>query len=399
MTHTHWKTGQPCNCGFTTHLKRRGQKFITSAEQHEKRKRLYHAKTILKKGAADPEWLQDWMEKNGPYLYHGTKDDLTARKIAEEGLYPHDDLGTGEPDQLVCPNCGYETPFVESSVNRWGAPYEGDPCPHCGDDDLRRQPNWSNSKYAGQYFEPRLGHTYLGTKDYSNQYVNRLNGGLVRVDLRKLDPSHMNADEDHFSPGVGNVNEEHPAVQRALGLRPPDPHNWMPGARTLGSWADQIQLGRDPNETHYSLEKGSMAYNGRVPPEAIEQVNEAGHPTGHTFSSVWKAAETDDEPFEAQMWHGSERGLLGPVRTPFMATDHKPEAQGMGPAVHPVSVRFHEPMHYFGELPSDWYEHAQAVGHDGVVLHLFDPERQQAIALDPGTVTPSHGPFGPSDSD
>jgi hypothetical protein len=121
----------------------------------------------------------------------------------------------------------------------------------------------------------------------------------------------------------------------------------------------------------------------------------------------WRPLSGDfvsDGPWEAKMFHGSERGLLGRVRTPFWATSHEPEAKGFGPVVHPVSVRFHRPMHLFGDMrqmlaPSQLpqlVEQASGAGHDGIVVHHpqdeSTPTRQWAIALDPGAITPGHLP-------
>lgn len=109
------------------------------------------------------------------------------------------------------------------------------------------------------------------------------------------------------------------------------------------------------------------------------------------------------------MYHGKPngRGILGPVRTPFWTTSFDQEALGFAGGkgfegnVHPVSVRFHNPAHYFAYV--NWgpesLEDARQRGADGVVVHYPAderdtsdpyPARQWAIALDPGTVVPGH---------
>ena len=35
-----------------------------------------------------PQWLSDWMEMHGPYLYHGSGNPETRRAVLSEGLIP-----------------------------------------------------------------------------------------------------------------------------------------------------------------------------------------------------------------------------------------------------------------------------------------------------------------------
>jgi hypothetical protein len=124
-----------------------------------------------------------------------------------------------------------------------------------------------------------------------------------------------------------------------------------------------------------------------------------------------KLAETDAKPWMGKMYHGSDRGLIGPVRTPFWTTTHKPEAigfgggQGIGVA-HPVQVRFQNPAYYFGKRSVGDIEMARANGNDGIVIHYPEderdpsdpyPKREWAIALSPGAIVPGHDhewPYG-----
>lgn len=117
--------------------------------------------------------------------------------------------------------------------------------------------------------------------------------------------------------------------------------------------------------------------------------------------------KTAAQPFEAHMWHGSKRGLLGPIRPRFFATSFENEAKGFTGedrnTAHPVTIRFRRPAHYFGHMDPDAVERAQAEGNDGIVVHFPEdmrdpsdpyPQRQWAIAMDPGAVIPGHAPKG-----
>lgn len=358
-----------------------GHKFFTDEHQHAKHKALYNIKQGFppKSGAADPIWLQNWMNQHGPYLFHGTTV-RAAPDILKDGLYPHDDP-------------------------RWGS---------------------SQSEHHNDFFYPRPGHVYMGTQKYIHD--NGYNAGRVgrpkttlKIDLRKLDPRNLNPDEDHFLPY--NRLESHPVVQNIMEHDPPpsqdeyEAGNWQGleddlGGENLGSWADRAQLGIDPEESHYSMGMGSIAHLGHIPPSAIFLA-------GPDEQSPWSqpmptTAKTDAHHWEGKMFHGANRGLLGPVRTPFWTTSHKPEALGFGDTVHPVSVRFKNPMHLFGDQrqilsPSQFdstIAMAQGSGFDGIVAHHPEdyrdpsdpyPERTWAIALDPGTVVQGHDhswPYG-----
>ena len=250
-------------------------KFITTLTQHNRRKRKYLKPPAPPKppkhSIADPEFVQKYMNEGGNrYMYHGTTPEA-VQKILKEGLFPHDELGTGE-EHTVCPNCNYEVD-PEWEAGGGAAERAGDPCPSCGGDYLEDRPEYSNSTYAGQFFEPRSGHTYLGTKEYARSYGNS-KGAMVRVDLSKLNPLNMNADEDHFADHPQN-QPWHPVVEKVWQDEPPpNAEYWSPGENeSLGQWADNARLGQEPEETHYSMGKGSMAYHGHIPPEAIEEVN------------------------------------------------------------------------------------------------------------------------------
>lgn len=248
-------------------------KFFTSETQHERRKKNW-IEWLWKRSAADPDWINDWIANQGPYMYHGTTQEAIP-KITSEGLFPHDHLGTGE-SVWKCPNCDYTQ---DKAPEPWEVDNSGEmACPKCGDDFLKEQPTYSNSEYAGGYWEPRQGHVYLGTKEYSNNYAMKPNGALVRVDLRKLDPLSMSADEDHWHPNNANFNKDHPAISSVYDENPaPSIYDYGESGEGLGHWADNIRLGQEPEETHYSMGMGSMAYNGHIPAEAIEHVSPYNH--------------------------------------------------------------------------------------------------------------------------
>ena len=230
----------------------RKSKFFTSKEDHERNKRAYHSKPKSKQSAAHPTYLQQWIEKNGPYLYHATD---APYDILREGLYPHD-------------------------VER----YEGEFRP------------WEKSRsiWQNQYYEPRPGHVYLGTYDRA-QAANgaqqaekeQATGGwgqqadpqYLRVDLRQLDPQHINPDEDFFdqfpfAPEVQAVTQQTPVPS-------PDRHAlWReyhktPRPENLGQWAERADIGNDPSQTHASLSRhGSVAYRGVIPPSALSMAKD-----------------------------------------------------------------------------------------------------------------------------
>lgn len=155
--------------------------------------------------AADPKWLDSYMEKNGPYLYHIT-DPENVPSILQHGLIPWDQLGDrGTPQD-------HGTPFLR----------------------------------------PRPGHTYLR---YESDPLNEHHpnySGLLKVDLSKLDPERLNPDEDSMVDGPG----------------------WRDKGESLGDIA-QTEGWSDPKHTQRSLEKGkkTVAYEGTIPPDAIEAPN------------------------------------------------------------------------------------------------------------------------------
>ena len=99
--------------------------------------------------AADPEWLNDYIQRNGPYLYHSTNSEEQANNIMQNGLLP------------------------------WDHPS-----------------NPSGARLNGG-MRPRPNHVYTCVlKVPSRECYNS-----IRVDLRQLNPHNLNPDEDNM---VGN---------------------------------------------------------------------------------------------------------------------------------------------------------------------------------------------------
>lgn len=387
-----------------------GVKYFTTLEQHQKGKLLHNLKHgFPKNAAADPEWLQNYIKTVGPYMYHATDADA-ARSILQEGLYPHDHASPLSPmpsgdDVIDCPECGHSG--YRDDFN------EDDPgyCPDCGNP-VSSAGSVSRSPWAGQYLQPRAGHTYIGQEKYAAPYAKQ-GGKLLKIDLRKLDPAKMNADEDHFNMEFGNhTPSKFPVVRDIHEFNPPPSEMYFDpddegGGESLGAWADDA-LGRSQDTTHHSMSQGSMAYNGVIPPEAISLHTPGtvtGQPLGEGWGDedpgppkimdspknpamqpLWATSATDADNYEAKMFHGSNKGLLREIKTPFVTTDTPTDH----PVSHEVSVTFRRPAHHFAPvLTPDMIDMYQGAGHDGIVAHR--PEGGTwAIALDPGTVIPGH---------
>jgi hypothetical protein len=335
-------------------------KFFTTLSQHQKGKLIHNLKWGFppKKGSMDPEFLEEHIRENGPFLYHSTSAKALPA-ILKEGLYP-------------------QAKHPHEPIEHWDA---------------------------------RPGHVYLGTHNYVNggYFADPIRQRMLQVDLRRLDPSKITADEDHWNARIHDDAGASQTVQRAWKAQMP-PQNTWPTDDSMGNWANRVGIGDHPGETEYSLGMGSIAYNGQIPPEAITHLADAQPPP--------RTSKTDAKHFEAKMFHGNPRGLLrGSPRIPFWMTDHEQEAKDYGGvydpddpwaldpqdqgSVHPMSVRFKNPLHLFGPAwgGQPLIDTAQQQGYDGVVVHhpedMSDPsnpmpKRTWAIALDPGTVVPGH---------
>lgn len=112
-------------------------------------------------------------------------------------------------------------------------------------------------------YKPRHGHVYLATHDYLNSWwlQSGANDDLYAVDTHILLASRINPDEDHFI----DCNR--------FGLhRPPDINLWKLFKSVIpsyGDWAEQVELGSNPQHVVHSINRGSIAYAGVVPPSAL----------------------------------------------------------------------------------------------------------------------------------
>lgn len=128
-------------------------------------------------------------------------------------------------------------------------------------------------RYWHPLWRPRSGHVYLATHGYlATRTFNLWCEGdeLYAVATKHLVPARVNPDEDHFS---GRWNET--ACDQFRLLRPPGQNLWDTFGESVvpsfGDWADQVDLGSDPATTVHSLKGGSVAYNGVVPPTALQR--------------------------------------------------------------------------------------------------------------------------------
>jgi hypothetical protein len=138
----------------------------------------------------------------------------------------------------------------------------------------------------------RLGHVYMGSLHKVKQIFGNCNDptkpmrpfDLLTVDVTQLDPRKIDPDEDYFMTGdfpetSGNkINGKHVCQ---VFRRPFPPTVWQTEwtkylkwdvLPSLGEWADQVGLGENPAETRYSATRGSISYNGTVPPTALRLV-------------------------------------------------------------------------------------------------------------------------------
>lgn len=148
----------------------------------------------------------------------------------------------------------------------------------------------AEARYDG-FWRTRPGHVFMGTTKYlcfSDR--DEAPWDLWRVDMTKLDRRKINPDEDHFLPGLGtntdgnhyfggNLIEGRTACWHFKREVPPTKWLWewqeylgLAPLPSLGEWADAIGLGSNPLETRYSIAKGSLAYEGTIPPDALKFV-------------------------------------------------------------------------------------------------------------------------------
>lgn len=164
----------------------------------------------LRYSAVDPNWMQEWIAKNGPYLTHSTKPYLVPL-IQRDGLLPHDTEGIG-------------------------------------------------SKYSDELV-PRANHVYL-----RHPYRIPNDGRAICVDMRKLDWNRINADEDHFVDFRSADKFGLPLAFARYG----EDGTWVEDRqgrkyKHFGDYADQHKL-NGPDHTAHSLNGGTAAVEGGIDP-------------------------------------------------------------------------------------------------------------------------------------
>jgi hypothetical protein len=157
--------------------------------------------------AVHPTWLNQWIQHNGPYLTHYTPNPNTVQDIYRNGLIPASQL---DQDQKF---------------------------------------------YSGK-LTSRPDHVYLQgsipAPNFSNNYV--------AVDLRKLDPSNLNPDEDSL------LHTNHPFDDIPYG-NGRTPVNFP--YQSYGHWAHQYNLAH-PKHTSWSLNSiGTVAHQGMITPDQL----------------------------------------------------------------------------------------------------------------------------------
>jgi hypothetical protein len=147
----------------------------------------------------------------------------------------------------------------------------------------------TRSHYEG-FWESRPRHVYMGSKDYvGSGYLSGLREdgpySVLRVDVAKLDRERINPDEDHFQ--TQNFLDEKQRnfvggkhVCAVFGIEFPPTHwlwewgEWLhKSVGSLGDWAEAVNLGSDPRHVRHSMRRGSLAYDGIVPPAALSVVS------------------------------------------------------------------------------------------------------------------------------
>jgi hypothetical protein len=149
------------------------------------------------------------------------------------------------------------------------------------------------SSYSG-FWESRPGHVYLAEPRTVRKLLSNENEGrdaswaLLRIDPARLDRRKVNPDEDHFltqlitmSDNTQDFHGDNFIAGKHVCSHfhrefPPSKWLWewaeylkLAPLPSLGEWADAVDLGSDEREALYSMSKGSIAYDGTVPPDAL----------------------------------------------------------------------------------------------------------------------------------
>lgn len=332
----------------------------------------YIAKTSM---AADSHFIQQWIEKNGPYLYHGVTnrpsrgvdipEEERVERIKREGIQPNMDGEAGpmpEPPFELAGESGWEN-FDDTQFGGFG--------------DANEHGQWWRA-WDEWMHHPRPNHVFMATDP-----VEAYGDHVFRVDLRKLDPTKVKADEDWYRDNVGWDTNLHA------------PH-------TMGQQADEMGLGNDPEHTHKSFGRGSVAYEGSIPPEAIEYMGNlrmaaAGtqtlyHITDNNQFALDPEFAPQDNTFSIEDRSGRKGVYLtadpdhwrakGYMR-PYVAEIHVPE--GLAHAERWGGEQF---------LPAEHYDKVQV--NRVVPFDVYQRERHKNT---PGTLEDAVGPASTGDRD
>lgn len=147
--------------------------------------------------------------------------------------------------------------------------------------------------YEGVW-KSRVGHVYMGEMRWIRRCIASCDedgfGSTLRIETAKLDRRRISADEDHFLPQgfeKHNMVDGKPACYHFHRGFPPCKWLWEWTAYlrllplpSLGEWAASVNLGENPEETRYSITKGSISYEGVVPPSALSVVSSSASSLG-----------------------------------------------------------------------------------------------------------------------
>lgn len=122
------------------------------------------------------------------------------------------------------------------------------------------------------FFRPRKGRVYICGRDCTKEVPAKGSRTILQVDLRKLDPTYFDTDEDVPR------DEELQEVQGWFAVKSPcrkllADSSEAPGqAGRLAKWAESIPEFDAPEFAERSLAAGKVAYRGMISPEALKAV-------------------------------------------------------------------------------------------------------------------------------
>lgn len=237
--------------------------------------------------AVHPEWFDEWMRRNGPYIAHSTSGPETKRLIERHGLIP------------------------------WDAP-------------------GMNSKYTEDMM-PRPNHVYVrhphGTTEASDKHT-------VYFDMRKLDPERIHADEDPFfdshtaakglEPHLGHpeaIRDRSVSPSKYIGVK--DRHGMYP---SFGEWAEHHKLNEPAHVAHSLNDYGTLAIEGGIDPAAIvspDEVRQWHQVNGNWENNPWSGTPRIGK-HDAVPYNYPHTPVVGPLvsaddRAKAMAYEHMKE--------------------------------------------------------------------------